>query len=230
MLKNAPSTRSSSTLCVTATAEAAGRAPGLDVMAYHRGDRMRVVVIGELDIESDHGLHRALSSLLRHSRTGIDLDLSKVGFCDCSGLNTLLRIRRLALREGKTVTSCAASGAVVRLLTLTRTLPLFTAPADDLDQELRTELVRIQQSLRTGPVVIELARDMLSASFALAPEEAWSTLVGISQRTDTPLHRLAEELLGTAYGAPLPEPARREITDSLARLASARPAGTCPTL
>ncbi|MEV0095878.1 ANTAR domain-containing protein [Streptomyces sp. NPDC050738] len=191
--------------------------------ADRRGDRMHVVVIGELDIETDHSLHRTLNTALRQSRTGIDLDLGQVGFCDCSGLNTLLRIRQLALKQGKTVTVSTTSTAMTRLLGLTHTLPLFTSPEDSIDQELRTEVVQLRRAMQTRPV-IDMARGLLIASFNLTPEDAWSVLVEVSQRTNTKLHHLAQNLLGTVNGEQLPDPARQEINEAVARLTAARSA------
>ncbi|WP_329403676.1 STAS domain-containing protein [Streptomyces melanogenes] len=102
--------------------------PRLEIEVRPAGDRQLVVITGQVDIDADHLLHSTLRAALDRSRRGIDLDLSKVDFCDCSGLNILLRIRQRALRDGKTLCVHAASNAVHRLLTVTHTLPLL-APA-----------------------------------------------------------------------------------------------------
>ncbi|OAR24260.1 hypothetical protein A8W25_17670 [Streptomyces sp. ERV7] len=102
--------------------------PRLEIEVRPTGDRQLVVVTGEVDIDADRLLHSTLGAALVRSRGGVDLDLSKVDFCDCSGLNVLLRIRQRALRDGKTLRVRAVSGAVHRLLTVTHTLPLLTPP------------------------------------------------------------------------------------------------------
>ncbi|MFI1170591.1 STAS domain-containing protein [Streptomyces melanogenes] len=103
--------------------------PRLEIEVRPAGDRQLVVVTGEVDIDADHLLHSTLGAALDRSRRGVDLDLSRVDFCDCSGLNILLRIRQRALRDGKTLCVRAASGAVRRLLAVTHTVPLL-GPAD----------------------------------------------------------------------------------------------------
>ncbi|MEU6476497.1 STAS domain-containing protein [Streptomyces sp. NPDC047017] len=95
------------------------------------GDRTLVVVRGEVDHESREVLHRCLLSALGDSAGGIVLDLAEVSFWDCSSLNVLLTVRRLALCAGKTVTVRAAGPCVRRVLELTGTLPLFTPGTDN---------------------------------------------------------------------------------------------------
>ncbi|MFI8193580.1 STAS domain-containing protein [Streptomyces sp. NPDC085946] len=96
--------------------------------AVPHGDRTRVSVRGELDWGTARRLRGKLADAVARSGSGVDLDLSGVGFCDCSGLNLLLDLRQDALRQGKTVTVHAAAPAVVRLLDLSGAAPLF-APA-----------------------------------------------------------------------------------------------------
>ncbi|MEU3979133.1 STAS domain-containing protein [Streptomyces sp. NPDC026672] len=94
------------------------------------GERTVVTLRGELDLDVERELYHVLSTALRTSVRGIDLDLAAVGFCDCSGLNTLLTIRREAHRRSKTVTIGAVGPAVCRTLTLTGSLSLFTTLSD----------------------------------------------------------------------------------------------------
>jgi anti-anti-sigma factor len=102
--------------------------PFLKVASYPADERTVVVVTGELDIGTDQELQHALREALAQSVHGLDLDLARVDFCDCSGLNVLLHIRRLALTQAKTVHLQAAGISVRRLLALTRTAPLFAHP------------------------------------------------------------------------------------------------------
>ncbi|MFD7706322.1 STAS domain-containing protein [Streptomyces sp. NPDC059786] len=90
-----------------------------------------MTVSGDIDLDAEAALQRTLGEALTRSARGVDVDLSGVGFCDCAGLNVLLRIRRRALTEGKTVTVPSAAPAVDRLLSLTGTRSLFGAATPD---------------------------------------------------------------------------------------------------
>jgi len=101
------------------------------------GDRLVVTVSGELDMESDQVFQQTLNDALDHAAGGLELDLAGVDFCDCSALNTLLRVRRRALRQSKSLILRATSPTVERLLDLTSTLPLFLT-ADGAAEHLAT--------------------------------------------------------------------------------------------
>ncbi|WP_260333360.1 anti-sigma factor antagonist [Streptomyces beigongshangae] len=100
------------------------------IEARPAGGRTTVVAVGEIDLATSPGLRRSLHEALSVSARGIDLDLSGVGFCDCSGLNVLMLVQRHAAADGRTVVLRSASPAVERLLTLTGTSSLFS-PAQD---------------------------------------------------------------------------------------------------
>ncbi|MFJ9948479.1 STAS domain-containing protein [Kitasatospora sp. NPDC091207] len=91
-------------------------------------DRVRVRVYGEIDLDIAGAFHEALEEALHASRTGLDLDLSAVTFCNSTGLNTLLRVRLAARGSGRDVVVTAVSAQVERLLAVTDTGGLF-APA-----------------------------------------------------------------------------------------------------
>ncbi|GAX57981.1 ANTAR domain-containing protein [Streptomyces olivochromogenes] len=216
--------------------------PFLKVAAYPAGERTVVAVTGELDIDTEQALRHALREALAQSVHGLDLDLAGVDFCDCSGLNVLLHIRRLALVAAKTVRIQTAGIAVERLLTLTRTWPLFPHPDDagpgiaansrgmrtgttpnpveedglpkDVEEDLRVEIGQLKRVMQTRPV-IDLARGVLMASFGLNAEDAWSVLLEVSQRTNTKLHHLAHELVGAVNGAPLSDRLQQGISEAV---------------
>ncbi|MFD3308791.1 anti-sigma factor antagonist [Streptomyces sp. NPDC058694] len=100
----------------------------LKIEAHQVGARTAVVIAGEIDLDGEQQLKQELRRALAESVTGVDLDLSGVEFCDCSGLNVLLRLRRRALKDAKTVVIRAADPVVERLLAVTGTTSLF-APA-----------------------------------------------------------------------------------------------------
>ncbi|WP_435279646.1 STAS domain-containing protein [Streptomyces sp. 1222.5] len=80
---------------------------------------------GELDIVSGDQIRAQLYDALATSTSGIELDLSGLGFCDCAGLSVLLELRHRALTQGKTVAIRAADPTFDRLLHLIGAHELF---------------------------------------------------------------------------------------------------------
>ncbi|OIJ84645.1 ANTAR domain-containing protein [Streptomyces monashensis] len=209
------------------------------VQAGPSGTRVIVTVTGEFCLDNSQTLKRALDDALARAEEGVDLDLGDLHVVDCSALNVLLTARRDALTAGKSVSVTAASPAAERLLAYTGTHTLFspvdghTVPscqgpgtpcADADDGLLRTEVVQLRRALRTRPD-IDLARGILMASFGLDADEAWDVLVTASQNTNTKLHRLAEDVVTTVQGAPLPDPVQKQLTRAVTRARSTdRPA------
>ncbi|QQC93168.1 ANTAR domain-containing protein [Streptomyces alfalfae] len=215
------------------------------------GARVGVIVRGELDLDACQRLRPDMLHALSRSAEGLDLYLSEVAFCDCSGVNLLLALRRLALRYGKTVLLRTTSPAVERVLDLTATHALFEPhmsedPARDgfedgaapgvaggdahaggrTEQELRTIVSQLQRAMRTRPT-IDLARGILMSAFTLSPEAAWEVLVTASQNTNTKLHRLAGHLVDTVTGDQLPPAVRQQLANAVAQADKAR--ATPPT-
>lgn len=106
--------------------------PPLKIETHRAGERMTVAAAGEIDLDTVPDLRYALRKALAASVRGVDLDLAAVDFCDCSGLNVLLRVRQRALQDGKTVVIRSASAVVERLLALSETASLFT-PTSETD-------------------------------------------------------------------------------------------------
>lgn len=207
------------------------------------GDRVRVEVRGELDLDTSERLRGALRQALRHSVRGVDLDLKGVTFCDCAALNILLALRLRALKQGKTVVIRVSGAAVDRLLALTQTRELFAAPdadgqdaaardgrgaaqvSEDFVEDLRIEVAQLRRAMQTRPT-IDLARGILMASFGLSSEDAWTVLVEASQNTNTKLHALAGDLVTAVKGDPLPDAVREQLSSAVAKVDSAGSAGS----
>ncbi|MFD4527002.1 anti-sigma factor antagonist [Streptomyces sp. NPDC058470] len=217
--------------------------PLLGIETHPAGHWTLVVVSGAIDIVTEQALHDGLRQTLARSARGIDLDLSGVEFCDCSGLNVLLRLRRRALDEGKTIAIQATSTAVRRLFSVTGTLSLFaitgeagqasdahsgaaprhrshTTSLGEANQDLRIELVQLRRALQTRPV-IDLARGVLMASFGLSAEDAWKVLVSVSQNTNTKLHHVADDLVSAVTGDALPELFQLQVAETVTKLRTA---------
>lgn len=220
-----------------AAAQAAPRALLIGVSA--RGGRLLVAIRGDLDISTEKTVQTVLRAAVGQSRHGVDLDLSGTGFCDACGLNCFLTARRRALAAGKTVTIRAASPVVQRLLSVTGMWTLFTlqrcsaaqgcgpeASAEhqedalDENEHLRTEVVQLRQAMQTRPV-IDQATGILMATFSLTAEDAWQVLVTISQNTNTKLVHVAEKLLTTVQGQPLPDEDQQYVAAAVDALRAA---------
>ncbi|MFE9624692.1 ANTAR domain-containing protein [Streptomyces sp. NPDC006527] len=211
------------------------------------GDRVVVAVRGELDLESTEQLEHALRAALAATVGRVDLDLGEVTFCDCAALNVLLSLRERGLKCGKTVAVRSAGPVVERLLTLTGTADLFDEPLPDPGpdpapgsrradravgrsgpggedtvssaQDARIEVVQLRRAMQTRPV-IDLARGILMASFALSAEDAWRVLVETSQHTNTKLHHLARDLVTAVQGEPPTEAVQEQVAAAVARVRS----------
>ncbi|MFF3846642.1 ANTAR domain-containing protein [Streptomyces sp. NPDC002328] len=90
---------------------------------------------------------------------------------------------------------------------------------DGVEQELRIEVVQLRRAMQTRPV-IDLARGILMASFALSAEDAWRVLVEASQRTNTKLHHLAGELVSAVRGGPPAEDVQEQLAAAVAKVRS----------
>jgi anti-anti-sigma factor len=83
---------------------------------------------GELDLARAPALREQLLGLLRPGSSRLILDLSRVSFCDASGLAVLVGTGHLARRLGGFQRLAAVSPEVARVLNLTglhRHLPVF---------------------------------------------------------------------------------------------------------
>jgi anti-anti-sigma factor len=87
--------------------------------------QVRLTATGELDFETAGILRQAVDAAYRRRAAVLELDLSGVSFCDCAGLNTLLRPRAQAVSVGCLLRIQAAGPYVSRVLDLTGTAALF---------------------------------------------------------------------------------------------------------
>ncbi|WP_406005022.1 STAS domain-containing protein [Streptomyces sp. NBC_00637] len=90
-----------------------------------RGQTTALAVAGELDLNTADVLYDAVAEVLGGHRAAI-LDLSGVTFCDSSGLNTLLRLRRRTQETGGRLVLAAPPAQMLRLLTITGARTIFT--------------------------------------------------------------------------------------------------------
>ncbi|MGW2813625.1 ANTAR domain-containing protein [Streptomyces sp. NPDC001415] len=194
------------------------RLSGLTVFSRPDSDGTVVHVCGELDLATDQQLLQALRSDPSGADGRVQLDLSGVEFCDCSAVNILLRIRQRTLgpvdqpAPAPELGDASSPGAS----------PPPSADRDlerDPDADLRLELGQLRRAMESRGT-IDLARGILMAAFALTPDDAWRVLVATSQHTNTKLRCLAEQVVVSTRGTPLPEPVRKHLSAAVAETAA----------
>ncbi|MFF4352839.1 STAS domain-containing protein [Streptomyces sp. NPDC001530] len=77
--------------------------PQLAVYRHDRRKRALITLSGEIDLESALLVRAALDGCLRDDMRTIDVDLTPVTFCDCSGLNTFLHAAQQITVAGGTL-------------------------------------------------------------------------------------------------------------------------------
>ncbi len=204
--------------------------PPLSLTIDADADRHHTVVTasGEIDFGNSPALGQILQEALDHSADGVEVDLAGIEFCDCSGLNVLLHVRRRAREAAKTLTVRVSSPAVQRLLELTGTVDELTAtgaggdrapsdPQHDADPTIdgiKAEIEQLRRAMQTRPA-IDIARGILMAAYTISAEQAWQVLVTTSQTSNTKLRLLAEALMNTVHGDNLPEPLARHLAKAV---------------
>jgi anti-anti-sigma factor len=93
--------------------------PGLDLSAHTVGGITIAELTGELDIASAPALREQLLSMLRPGSSRLVIDLSKVSFCDASGLAVLVSTGRRARLLGGFLRLAAVSPQAGRVLNIT---------------------------------------------------------------------------------------------------------------
>jgi anti-anti-sigma factor len=112
--------------------------PRLTVTARGTGDGCQVVAVsGELDLDSAAALEDTLTRALRMDPPPrlLAVDLSALAFCDSTGLNLLLQVRRAAEERAVPLHLAGPPPAVSRLLEITGADTLFHIH-ERLDQAL----------------------------------------------------------------------------------------------
>jgi anti-sigma B factor antagonist len=92
--------------------------PGVELKTSLRDGRVVVALRGDLDVTGTTDAEAAITALMARGQSLI-LDLSAVGFMDCSALSALLRVQGLARHGGGDVVLAAPQRIVLRVLALT---------------------------------------------------------------------------------------------------------------
>jgi anti-sigma B factor antagonist len=92
--------------------------PYLAIITEHDGPRPVLRLQGELDICTKDCLRRAISSALEHHPATLVLDLSALGFMDCSGLSVLVWAHKLLAGQQRQLLITGSQPIVRRLICL----------------------------------------------------------------------------------------------------------------
>ncbi|MDH6436083.1 anti-sigma B factor antagonist [Streptomyces sp. SAI-144] len=77
--------------------------PQLTVYRHDRRTRTLITLVGEIDLESAPLVRASLEWCLRDGIRTVDVDLTLVTFCDCSGLNAFLHAAQQTRVAGGTL-------------------------------------------------------------------------------------------------------------------------------
>jgi anti-anti-sigma factor len=95
--------------------------PQLNVFRHDRTNRALITLTGEIDLTSAPLLRETLRQCLLDGIRAIDVDLTTVTFCDCSGLNAFINAARHTTTAGGTLRLHHPSPMLTRLFALTAT-------------------------------------------------------------------------------------------------------------
>ncbi|MEU5323489.1 STAS domain-containing protein [Streptomyces sp. NPDC021056] len=104
--------------------------PSLNVYRHDTDNRALVTLTGEIDLNSAPLVHASLERCLRDGIHTIDVDVTAVTFCDCSGLNAFLYALIHTAAAGGSLQLHHPSPALERLVALTGSGSLFLALPD----------------------------------------------------------------------------------------------------
>ncbi|MEU3615077.1 STAS domain-containing protein [Streptomyces sp. NPDC006872] len=93
--------------------------PQLTVYRHVLRNRALIILSGEIDFDSAPLVRASVERCLRDGVRSIDIDLTSVSFCDCSGLNAFLLASKRATSAGRTLRLHHPPAMLARLLDLT---------------------------------------------------------------------------------------------------------------
>jgi anti-anti-sigma factor len=93
--------------------------PCLAITIHHCGQRSVVRLQGELDASTEDRLRSAISNALNRSPELLVVDLSELGFMDCSGLSVLVWAHQRLAEQERQLLITGAQPVVERLIRLT---------------------------------------------------------------------------------------------------------------
>ena len=87
---------------------------------------MQIILRGTIYVEDAKEMTEKLVALIEAGQTRLLIDLSQVEYIDSSGLGMLIRIQKIAVRNGGNVVLKGVQGLVRELFEMTRLTAIFT--------------------------------------------------------------------------------------------------------
>ncbi|HET6355474.1 STAS domain-containing protein [Streptomyces sp.] len=116
--------------------------PQLNVYRHDRGSRSLLTLAGEIDFDTAPLVRESLEKCLSGGIRTIDVDLTTLTFCDCSGLNAFLHASQQTATAGGSLQLHYPPPLVARLVDLTGSgFLLLGLPFGCLSASLRGGLV-----------------------------------------------------------------------------------------
>lgn len=84
-----------------------------------------IKIMGEVDFTGTPNLREELHSFVSKTSGEVQVDLSELEYLDSSGLASLIELRRMLTKDGRSVKIIAVTEQVDRLLNLTQVKTLF---------------------------------------------------------------------------------------------------------
>ncbi len=84
-----------------------------------------IKIMGEVDFTGTPELREELHAFVSNTSGEVQVDLSELEYLDSSGLASLIELRRMLTKDGRSVKIIAVTEQVDRLLNLTQVKPLF---------------------------------------------------------------------------------------------------------
>ncbi|CCO23007.1 STAS domain-containing protein [Maridesulfovibrio hydrothermalis] len=88
-------------------------------------DKALIKIIGEVDFTGTPELREEMHDFVKNTAGEVQVDLSELDYLDSSGLASLIELRRILSKEGRSVRIIAVTEQVDRLLNLTQVKSLF---------------------------------------------------------------------------------------------------------
>jgi anti-anti-sigma factor len=112
----------------------------LNVRRRDTKNRALITLSGEIDLTSAPQVRWSLAQCLHDGVHAIEVDLTSVTFCDCSGINAFLHASRRTAAAGASLRLHHPSPALTRLFALTGCGSLLLVLPDALDGSARAPL------------------------------------------------------------------------------------------